>query len=149
MATATKSKLGRPDWYSQEDDTAWERIKGAFQRDWQQTKHDLGGNEPDLDQQVGDTVSQAIGTESIPPANSKTPHPNRASSDEYNEADESAYRYGYAASRHYGLDRDWDDETESTLRREWGDENDWERTRAAIRRGWNYSRSESLPRKAK
>src|SRR5580765_7816931 len=102
---ATK-QLTRPAWYTDEDDTAWDKVKAAFRRDWKQTKHDFGGNEPDLNQQVGDTISQATGTKPIPPGNAKTPHSTDVPS--YNEDDELAYRYGYAAGRHFTED-DWDD----------------------------------------
>lgn len=135
----------RPAWYSDEDDTAWSKIKAAFQRDWTQTKHDFGGNEPNLDQQVGDTISQAAGSKPIPPGNAKTPHNKTGHLDAYNEEDEPAYRYGYAASRHYS-DREWDDATEEEMQTEWGDKSEWERRREAIRRGWLYGRNEDLPR---
>ena len=94
----------RPAWYTEEDDTAWNRIKAAFRRDWRQTQHDFGGSEPNLNQQVGDTLSQAAGSKPIPPANAQTPHPQDPS---YNEDDEHAYKYGYAAYRHYGRNSQW------------------------------------------
>ena len=130
----------RPTWYSDEDDTAWTRIKAAFQRDWQQTKHDFGSDEPDLDQDLGDTVSQAIGDSPIPPENVKTPPHANAVSDDYLEDDEPAYRYGYAASRHY-QDREWCPETEAILKSDWGDQTDWQRHSNAVRRGWTYGRT--------
>jgi len=132
----------RPAWYSNEDDSAWERIKEAFRRDWRQTKHDFGGKEPDLNQQVGDTVSQATGSKPIPAANAKTPHPAPAS-EAYSEADEPAYRFGYAAYRHYGKRSDWGDATEAQLESDWGDKADWQRRRAAVQRGWLYGKSRS------
>lgn len=134
---------GRPSWYSSEDDTAWEKVKAAFRRDWQQTKHDFGGNTPNLNQQLTDTVSQAAGSKPIPPANVKTPHSADNKLDAYTENDEPAYRYGYAASRHYGMERDWDDQTEKQLRKDWGDETEWERRRNAIRRGWVFGKNEA------
>ncbi len=135
----TQMKIAkRPAWYSDADDTAWEKIKAAFQRDWQQTKHDFGGKAPNLNQQVGDTVAQATGSKAIPPANVKTPHSTDGKLEGYNEADEPAYRYGFAASRHYGKSDDWNDQTEANLRKEWGDEKEWEHRRDAIRRGWTY-----------
>jgi hypothetical protein len=141
-STSKNSSSRRPAWYTDADDSAWDKIKEAFQRDWTQTKHDFGADEPNLDQQVGDTVSQAVGSKPIPPGEMKTPHPDSIR-DEYNEIDEPAYRYGYAASRYYGLDRDWDDETEESMQKEWGDKNEWERQREAIRRGWNFGKSQN------
>ena len=40
----------RPSWYTDEDDTAWSKVKAAFMRDWKQKKHDFGADEPDLNQ---------------------------------------------------------------------------------------------------
>ena len=129
----------RPSWYTDEDDTAWAKVKAAFRRDWKQTKHDFGGNEPNLNQQVGDTIAQATGSAVIPPGNVKTPHSKDGHLDAYNEDDEPAYQYGYAASRHF--DSDWDQATESKLRKDW-DATEWERRREAIRRGWTYGKNQ-------
>jgi hypothetical protein len=136
--SATRS---RPAWYTAEDDTAWAKVKAAFRRDWQQTKHDFGGNEPNLNQQVGDTISQAAGSKPIPPGNAKTPHSTDGKLDAYNDDDEPAYQYGYAASRHFSA-QDWDDETEAMLQKDWGDQPDWQRRSAAIRRGWTYGKTQ-------
>ena len=130
----------RPEWYTEEDDTAWAKVKAAFRRDWKQTKHDFGGKEPNLNQQVGDTVSQAVGSKPIPPGNAKTPHSADGKLDAYNDDDEPAYQYGYAASRHYS-DSVWDEDTELMLQRDWGDQPDWQRRSDAIRRGWTYGKT--------
>ena len=82
----------RPAWYMDEDDTAWSKVKAAFRRDWQQTKHDFGGNEANLNQQAGDTVAQATGSKSVPPGNAKTPHSKNGKIDAYYDEDEPAYR---------------------------------------------------------
>lgn len=136
MATTT----ARPSWYTDEDDSAWSKVKAAFRRDWKQTKHDFGADEPDLNQEIGDTVGQATGNQPIPPENVKT-RPD-SQNDSYNDDDESAYRYGYAASRHFDGDEAWDDKTEATLRDEWVDETDWESRRDAVLRGWCYGKRE-------
>jgi len=139
MAT---TELRRPSWYTDEDDGAWTKIKAAFRRDWQQTKHDFGGKQPDLNQRAGDTMSQAAGRKPIPPDNAKTSHPDETAAEVYDEADEPAYRFGYAASRHFP--GDWDDRMEETLRADYGgDETEWERRHGAIRRAWNYGRREN------
>ena len=52
-----------PNWWTKENDSAWDRTKAALKRDWDQTKHDFGGKEPDTNQKVGDTVKQAAGKE--------------------------------------------------------------------------------------
>ena len=49
------------------DDHVGERIKLALQRDWDQTKHDFGGEEPDLHQGLGVTLAEMMGTEPVPP----------------------------------------------------------------------------------
>src|ERR1051325_1727793 len=56
-----------PKWWNQEQDSAWDRVKAAFKRDRDQTKHDFGGDEPDTDQDVDNTVKQAAGKEPIHP----------------------------------------------------------------------------------
>lgn len=139
MSTTTTN---RPAWYSDEDDTAWAKIKAAFTRDWKQTKHDFGANEPNLNQQMGDTIAQATGSSPVPPGNAKTPHTKDGHLDAYNEDDEPAYRYGYAASRHFDFPAEWDETTETALRKDWSDQSEWERRREAIRRGWMYGRKQ-------
>jgi hypothetical protein len=45
-----------------------EDAKDALERDWEQTKSDVPGMEgKDLDQDVDDTVKQAVGSEEPPP----------------------------------------------------------------------------------
>ena len=123
-------------WWSSEDDSSWERTKEAFRRDWEQTKHDFGGKSPDLNQDVPDTVKQAAGKQSIPPAG----QPNF---DDY----EPAFRFGHGARRHYS-DKypTWNNELEGNLRNDWSTSNDapgWEQHREAIRRGYEYNRLET------
>lgn len=146
MATTTRSSmkaaqrpLGRnPEWWNKDHDSAWERVKDALHRDWEQTKHDFGGNAPDLNQSVGDTVSQAAGKQSIPPENV----PN------YEEF-EPAMRYGYGARMHYGERYpEWSEDLDRELRADWPE--DYDRSRDAIRYGWSYSdlaaKTPNLPR---
>ena len=136
----TTSQLTRPSWYTDEDDSAWERVKTAFRRDWKQTKHDFGADEPNLNQQVGDTISQAAGSKPIPQDNVPTPHPEEIDEDVYREVDEPAYSYGYAAFRHFGNECEWCEETETRLRNDWSDKADWESRRRSVRRGWEYAK---------
>jgi hypothetical protein len=118
-----------PTWWNTSHDSAWERVKAAFKRDWDQTKHDFGGSRPDTDQDVPNTIRQAAGKEAIPPRGVPT-----------YEEDEDAYRFGYGAREHYGTRYpEWDERLEAELRRDWDDADpDWERHRSAIRRGWDY-----------
>lgn len=116
-----------PTWWSKEHDSAWDRVKEAFRRDWEQTKHDFGGDEPDIDQNVDDTVGQAAGSRPIPP-------PGEPNFEEH----EPAFRFGYGARRQYGSRfSKWDEGLENELRRDFGHE-EWDRYRPAVRRGWDY-----------
>ncbi len=130
-----------PKWWTQEHESSWDRIKAAFKRDWDQTKHDFGGKEPDTDQDVDDTVKQAAGKQPIPPRGEPT----------YGEL-EDAYRFGYGARSHYGKDyRDWDDRLESQLRSDWQgtySERQWKDYRELIRRGWDRGESQEIRKAA-
>lgn len=94
-----------------------------------------------MHQRLSDTKAQATGSEPVPPGNVPTEHVNDVEAvDEAMEKDEQAYRYGYAAYRHWG--DDWNDETESSMRKEWGEE-DWPANREAIRRGREFGEMQS------
>lgn len=116
-----------PSWWKNDYDSAWERTKQAFRRDWEQTKRDMGSkSSPELDQDVDDTIAQAAGKRPIPPGD----QPNF-------DSDEPAYKYGYGARQHFGNRYPaWNDELERQLSSEWGDE--WSRKRDLVRRGWEY-----------
>ena len=129
---ATATRYRNPNWWNQEYDSGWDRVKEAFRRDWDQTKHDFGGHEPDLKQDVNDTVGQAVGRKPIPPG--KQPN-----FDEY----EPAARFGYGARRQYGSRYSaWTNDLENQLRQDWessaGANDGWDRYRYAVRRGWEY-----------
>ncbi|HEX4343666.1 MAG TPA: hypothetical protein VH255_09755 [Verrucomicrobiae bacterium] len=120
-----------PSWWNQENDNAWGRVKAAFQRDWDQTKHDMGSDEPDTDQNASDTVKQATGTQTIPDRGEPT----------FDKA-EPAYRFGYGARSHYGKKYEtWNDEVENELKRDWMTTNpdaDWDEDSENIRSGWDF-----------
>ena len=63
----------QPTWYNNEHATAWDKVKEAFRRDWEQTKHDLHARGHELNQGVGDTVKQAQGKEALPPIDKANP----------------------------------------------------------------------------
>jgi hypothetical protein len=136
MTTYTAHKS--PTWWDTDHDSAWDRVKDAFKRDWDQTKHDMGGNEPDTNQKIGNTVKQASGKEAIPPRHQPT----------YDEI-EPAYRYGYGARQYYGEEYpEWDDELEARLRQEWGTlepsrKAAWKADREAIQHAWDYNDNEA------
>ena len=110
----------RPGWYTDEHDSAWDRVKNAFRNDWEQTRHDFGADTArDLDQDVGDTVRQAVGRE-----------------DTF-ESHEPAFRFGHAAQRHYrSTYPTWNDDLDTRLRQEYGSE--YERDRGFIRKAYEY-----------
>src|SRR5262249_10566156 len=118
-------------WWTQDHESRWDRVKAAFKRDWDQTKHDLGGAEPDTDQDVDDTVKQAAGKQLIPPRGTPT----------YEET-EDAYRFGYGARAQYGKRyATWDNQLESQLQRDWSETyapREWAQYRNDIRLGWDY-----------
>jgi hypothetical protein len=62
-----------PSWWTAQHTSAWDRVKDAFQRDFEQTKADFsstGGHE--LNQDAGDTLMQAFGSQPVPPMGVKT-----------------------------------------------------------------------------
>lgn len=110
----------RPGWYTDEHDSAWERVKAAFRNDWEQTKHDFGSDSArDLKQDVDDTAKQALGR------------------DDAFENREQAFRFGHAAQRHYRSQYPtWNDDLESRLRQDYG--SDFDRDRSSIRRAYDF-----------
>jgi hypothetical protein len=131
MSTTYTSK--NPTWWTKETDSSWDRVKEALKRDWDQTKHDFGGDQPDTNQKIGNTVRQAEGKEAIPPRRKNT----------YEDV-EPASRFGYGARTKYGkLHTKWDDKLEAQLKSEWEQveparKETWMQDRAAIRYGWDY-----------
>ena|SRR5437660_4774694 len=134
-------KRQNPKWWNSEHESSWTKVKAAFKRDWDQTKHDFGDKEPDTDQNIGDTVKQATGKQPIPPRGQPT----------YEEA-EDAYRFGYGARAQYGTTYPaWNDQLEIRLRQDWDEtysDRRWDQHRSAIRRGWDYQDSEDIPKAA-
>ena len=112
--------MNRPNWYTDEHDNAWQRVKAAFANDWEQTKRDFGSkNARELGQDVDDTLKQAAGT-----------------SDAF-ENHEQAFRFGHAASRQYKTQYPtWNNDLETKLRTDYGA--DFDRDRAHIRHAYEY-----------
>jgi hypothetical protein len=120
-----------PSWWTNENDTAWDRVKEAFKRDWDQTKHDFGGKQPDTAQNVNDTVKQASGNQPIPPRGTPV-----------YEKIEPAYRFGYGARSYYQQKHpQWDATLEAELQRDWMasyPQGNWNEDVVYIREGWDY-----------
>ena len=150
-----------PHWWTTQDTGAWERVREAFARDWEQTKADFTSTDgQDLDQNVGDTVKQAVGKEDIPARgmpNQKMARPDRSKKakpemhkhkpkdevpgHDYGRA-EPALRYGFGASRHF--EGTWDPKVESELHREWDElypGRDWDEDKRDVRSGWERGRT--------
>jgi hypothetical protein len=133
MQTEQQTQMKNPGWWTEDHTKGWDRVKEAFRRDWEQTKSDLSKTKgQNLDQQVGDTVKQAIGSEQIPPAG----QPNHGKFAEV----ESAYRYGYGARQKYSTDaKSWTDELDGRLSKEWsslGATQKWSDVRPHVRKAW-------------
>jgi hypothetical protein len=128
--------MRNPNWWNEErHGGAWDRVKAAFRRDWEQTKHDFkksAGQE--LNQDVDDTVKQAVGKAEVPPAGV----PNL--DDDWADV-ESGLRYGVGAHNQYGDEHQaWDERLETRLRDEWstlGGAKSWDEMKPVIRRGWD------------
>src|SRR5205085_12197711 len=118
--TKETTMMNRPGWYTDEHDTGWNRVKAAFSNDWEQTKHDFGSKSArDLDQDVDNTVKQASGTE-----------------DPFSRH-EPAFRFGYAAQRHYKTKYPtWNNDLDTQLRKDYGTE--YDRDRSYIRHAYEY-----------
>jgi hypothetical protein len=120
-----------PSWWTKDNDSAWDKVKAAFKRDWDQTKHDMGGNQPDTAQNVNDTVKQASGKQPIPPRGTPV----------YEKA-EPAYRFGYGARSYYRQQYpQWDSALETQLQQDWTTsypEGNWDEDVVYIREGWDY-----------
>ncbi|MBW3670280.1 MAG: hypothetical protein KY432_01265 [Acidobacteria bacterium] len=112
----------RPEWYTDEHDSAWERTKAAFKNDWEQTKSDFGSDKArDMDQDVDDTVKQAAG------------------SDNAFENREQAFRFGHAAKKHYGTKyASWNDDLDTRLRADYPGNYDEDRPYIQHAYGYQY-----------
>ena len=112
--------MNKPGWYTDDMDSGWNKVKAAFGNDWEQTKRDFGSkNARELNQDVDDTLKQA------------------ASGSDGAENHEQAFRFGYAAQRHYNKDYPtWNNDLETKLRGDYG--TDFDRDRNYIRHAYEY-----------
>jgi hypothetical protein len=133
----------QPAWWNENHASAWDRVKEAMRRDWEQTKHDLhikGGHE--LNQNAADTVKQATGKEAIP-ADDRL-NPSKVVGD-WNDV-ELPLGYGVGAREKYGQTHaQWTNELETTLKNEWESAKGatgrgWDDVKSHVRRGYDYKR---------
>ena len=62
-----------PAWWTDKHASAWDRVKAALQRDWEQSKADFSKSSGQkLNQNAADTVKQSVGSQPIPPLGVKT-----------------------------------------------------------------------------
>jgi len=145
----------QPKWWTKDHDSAWERVKAALEADWEQTKYDLTRHRKghDLDQDVDDTIKQAVGKQPAPVIGAsasakRTGRGGRA--DELGKGEawayvEESYAYGVGARQQYGREHaDWDDRLEAKLRDEWTDLRSgrtWDEVKSSVRRGWDRGKA--------
>jgi hypothetical protein len=73
MADHVYIEIRKPSWWTEQHAADWDRVKGALQRDWEQTKADFSiRSGENLNQSVSDTVMQAAGATSLPPVGVRT-----------------------------------------------------------------------------
>lgn len=126
----SSSTYENPTWWTSEHDSRWDRVKAAFRRDWEQTKHDFGSDKArDLQQNAADTVKQAVGSKPTPQQGAGT-----AGSRSFEEL-EPAFRYGHGARTQFGS-LEWNAELETRMKDEYS--GDYARDRDYIRRGYDY-----------
>jgi hypothetical protein len=113
----------QPKWWNEQHTSAWERMKGALHRDWEQTKADFSNKGRELNQNAADTIKQVAGAERVPPDSQANVKVGTMSADwPHVEPD---YRFGVGARVQYGKDHPtWDDSLEGQLRSDWGDDDD-------------------------
>ena len=67
------TKPNTPSWWTEAHTSNWDNVKGALERDWEQTKRDLSTSEGhQLNQGLSDTLKQASGQERVPPLGVQT-----------------------------------------------------------------------------
>ena len=121
-------------WNAKKHGAAWDRIKEAMRRDWEQTKADFSDTAgEELDQDVDDTVKQADGKAPIPPPG--VPNPDF-------DDNEIPLEYGFGAHIQYGdLYQDWNDDLERQLESDWDAKQTgrpFHEVKPYVRRGWEY-----------
>jgi hypothetical protein len=73
MIDQTNTQSRTPAWWNDTHTSTWDRVKGALERDWEQTKADFSENSGQrLNQSVSDTIKQSVGSKPIPPLFVKT-----------------------------------------------------------------------------
>ncbi len=109
-----------PTWFRPEHAMHWDTVKEAVRRDWQQTKHDLHAGGHEMNQKGGDTLRQALGTQSIPADDRENPPKVIGELEGEWEHVAVPMEFGYAARRHYaGKHDEWNETLSRDLQLEW------------------------------
>lgn len=136
-------KTWQPTWWDDTHMSAWDRVREAMKRDWEQTKHDFGMKSGHyLHQSAEDTVKQVNGTERIPAP--EQPNPPTVWGD-WNDI-ELPVGYGYSAqarARASGAPSPWNSDVDAALRLEWEtgpvrSERPWNEVQRFVRHGYEY-----------
>jgi hypothetical protein len=125
-----------PRFWTDEQQSAWDRVKDAFERDWLQTRSDLHLGGADLGQSAKDTVKQAAG---------KEPVATTAEGSLGWEHARHAIRLGHGAATFWTEDDCWCDTLETRLRDEWNDLDtsiEWTEARPLVKHGWELGRKD-------
>ncbi len=131
-----------PQWWNNNYEMSWGRVKEAIRRDLEQTKHDLNMGGHELNQGVTDTVAQASGEEAIPDINHANPAHVLGTWDQA----QLPIGFGYGARLHYGAKHPaWSPAIESTLRAEWDAAHiatgrTWDEVKQNVRCGYESTR---------
>jgi hypothetical protein len=131
-----------PTWWTREHETGWSRVKHALERDWVQTKADLGlSGGVELGQSIGDTVKQATGVQAAPPVLEPQPLP-------WDDA-RKALRFGFGAASTFvdaGSRPEPSDAVRARLHAEWDRLHTglpWSRVSAIVMRGYLLGRRDT------
>jgi hypothetical protein len=133
----------QPKWWTEKHGSAWENMKDAMKRDWEQTKKDLHMGGKELHQDAGDTVKQATGKEAIPASNATG---TRTGTDLGWDDAQQPLMYGVGARHQYGAEHaTWNEGLETRLKTDWeaaegGAKRKWDEVKNVVRHGYDKAR---------
>jgi hypothetical protein len=128
-----------PSFWTDEQQTGWDRVKDALRRDWLQTKADLGlAGGADLGQTAKQTMKQATG---------QLPVHSDLDGGGWDVA-RQAIRLGYGAATYWHEEPEWTEYVEYQVQREWESMNTgvhWQDARPLVQHGWDQGRKDVRP----
>jgi hypothetical protein len=129
-----------PSFWTDEQQSRWDRVKDAMHRDWLQTRSDLSMSRgADLGQTAKKTVKQAAGT---------APGPTSAEAGVGWDTARHAIRLGHGAATFWASEPAWNHALAARLKDEWEDLDtgiDWVEVRELVRHGWEQGRKDVAP----